>query len=156
MTQFATYSFTNAILTISGPGGAFTIGGPDDGSAEEGFTFAWSNETNVQSHGAAGDVMNSLISTRAGRCTTRLLKTSPVNNLLSVMFNFQRTSSANWGQNVITGVDTVRGDNYTGLGSAFVRFPSNSYARVGNMLDWEFDIAVLIPILGPGFVSFAA
>jgi hypothetical protein len=149
----ATYSFTNFIATITGPGGSFTISGPDTAAAEEGFTVSMSEETNTQSIGADGSVMNSLHASKAGLCGARLQKTSPINLLLANMYNLQRTSSALWGLNVITARDIARGDAYTLSGCAFVRFPANAYGKVGNMIDWEWAVSILDPFLGPGFLT---
>lgn len=152
---FGTYLFTDFIATINGPNGAFTIGGPETAQAEEGVTIGLTEETNTQTIGADGSVMNSMHASKAGTATIRLQKISPVNAQLSQMYNLDRLSSATWAQNVITLTDIVRGDNYTCQGCAFTRYPNNAYAKIGNMIEWEFHISVLDPSLGPGVINVA-
>jgi hypothetical protein len=149
---FSTYAFADVSCTIAGPFGNATIGGPDTATAEEGLTCALGEETNTQLIGADGSVMNSLHSSRAGTVTIRLLKVSPVNQFLMKMYNSDRQSSSVWGQNTITITDVARGDAYTMTGCAFVRFPSNTYAKTGNVLEWEFHVALMNPNLGSGTI----
>lgn len=145
----ATYSFLDTTLSISGPGGDFVIGGPGAGSAEEGFTFE-AAEKNTMTIGAGGGVMHSLHGDRSGKLTVRLLKVSPVNRQLMALFNFQTTSSANHGQNVVTGRDAARGDIVTGQQVAFKKRPTLTFAKEPGTNDWEFDVGVLDELLGSG------
>jgi hypothetical protein len=146
---FATYAFADVSAQISGPGAqAFTISGPDTAAAEEGITITWGEEMNTQSIGADGSVMNSMHSSMAGTCNIRLQKISPVNAMLSHLINVQRLSSALWARNIITIRDVARNDLYTLLGCAWVRFPVNSYAKVGNVLDYELHVPQVDPNLG--------
>lgn len=46
--------------------------------------------------GADGEVMHSLHAGKSGTITVTLLKTSPVNKKLSLMYNAQSQSSATW------------------------------------------------------------
>ena len=92
--------------------------------------------------------MNSLHASRAGTATFRLLKTSPINNALIQIYNFQRVQSNRLGQNTITIEDKSRGDKYTLQGCAFVRMPTNSYAKVGNTIEWEFHVSLCDVLLG--------
>lgn len=150
MTVYATYSFTDFNAAINGPGGSFILGGPDTAMAEEGVTVGWSEENNTQNIGADGSVMNSMHASRAGICTLRFQKTSPINAALSLLWNFQRRSAVFWGKNIITMRDVVRGDNYNLSGCAFVRFPSNTYGKIAGMIEWEFQVAAVDPLLGAG------
>lgn len=148
---FATYSFMDVSASITGPGAdGLLIAGPDVASAEEGITCALSEETNTQTIGADGSVMNSLHASRAGTATFRLMKTSPQNAALMALYNLQRNQSSLWGRNTITIRDVARGDQYTLAGCAYVRFPTNSYAKTGNVLEWEFHVSVMDPNLGSG------
>lgn len=157
---YGTYAFADVYATISGPGGNVSlngyntaiIAGPDTASAEEGITVALGEETNTQTIGADGSVMNSLHSSRAGTATIRLLKISPINKMLLEMYNYQRLSSARWAHNTIEIHDVGRGDHYTLLGCAFVRFPTNSYAKVGGVIEWEFHVSLTNPLMGAGHV----
>jgi hypothetical protein len=159
------YSFMDVYAVIDGPGAmnmrigstgiprnpnGIIIGGPMAASAEEGITLALQEETNTMTVGADGSVMHSLHASRSGTATFRLLKISPYNNALMALYNFQRLQSNRWGRNVITIEDFSRGDKYVLLGAAFVRFPNNSYAKVGNTIEWEFHIAIMDPHLGLG------
>ncbi len=148
-----TYSFQNFFVTISGPGGSFAIGGPDTGSADEGFTVEQADDSNTLTTGADGSGMNSLHATRTGTVAVHLLKTSPINSKLSLMFNFQRQLSFNWGLNIISARDIGTGDHYSMSGVAFKRHANNVWSKVGNVLIWPFDVTVLDPNLGPGFIN---
>ncbi len=148
-----TYSFSNFFVSISGPGGAFAIGGPDTGSAEEGFTVEQADDSNTLTLGADGSAANSLHSSRSGMLTVHLLKTSPINAKLSAMFSFQRQVSFNWGLNVISARDIALGDQYICSGVAFKRHANNNYSKILNILSWPFDVALLDPLLGPGFIN---
>lgn len=143
-----TYSFTDVQATLSGPGGSIGLGN-GSGAAEEGITTEMKEEKNLQSVGADGQIMNTLRASRAGRITVRLLKTSPVNALLSAMYNFQSSTSGLWGNNVLVVSDTVRGDVVTATQVAFTRQPNLTYAKDGNMNEWIFEGAVT-QILGAG------
>jgi hypothetical protein len=146
---FGNYSFMDVTATITGPGAnGVTIAGPQVASAEEGVTIALGEETNTQTIGADGAVMNSLHASRAGTITIRLLKTSPTNKVLQKLYNDQRKQSSLWGRNIITIRDVARNDTYTAYGCAFVRFPSNSYAKVGNTIEWEIHASVVDADLG--------
>jgi hypothetical protein len=59
---------------------------------------------NTMTIGADGEVMHSLHAGKSGTITVTLLKTSPVNKKLSLMYNAQSQSSALWGNNVIVRV----------------------------------------------------
>lgn len=143
------YSFQNFSMTITGPGGAISLGNVA-GDAKEGVTFEAVEDVNKMTIGAGGDAMHSLIVGKGGRATVRLLKTSPTNGLLMAMLNFQRTTSANWGQNVIAGSDTVRGDQYSCQQVAFAKVPSNTYAQEAGMIEWNFDIGKMDQTLSIG------
>jgi len=145
----ATYSFLNFNASLIGPGGAISLGA-GAGIAEEGFDADYVEDANNMKVGSDGTPMHSLIASKAGKVVVRLLKTSPTNALLSAMYNFQRTSSANWGQNILTASDTVRGDVYTCQLVAFTKFPKNVYAKEGNMLEWSFDVGVMDAALAAG------
>jgi hypothetical protein len=153
---WGTYSFQNFSAAITGPGGSFVIAGPETATAEEGMTVTWGEEANTQTIGADGAVMNSLHASKAGTAAVRLQKISPVNALLGQMFVFQRLSSLTWALNIITLRDSVTGDNYTLTGCAFTRFPTNSWAKVGNMLEWELQVAIIDPLLGTGQLALAS
>jgi len=143
------YSFLDVQASITGPGGSFSIGS-DAGAAEEGITTAFAGEKNTMTKGAGGDGMHSLHASNAGKITLRYLKTSPVNAQLSQMYNFQKSSSGNWGQNIIKVSNTVRGDVITGNQCAFTKHPDLTYATEGGTIEWEFDVIQLAELIGAG------
>ncbi|MGY0790960.1 phage protein [Azospirillum argentinense] len=143
-----TYSFLSIQGTIVGPGGAINIGN-SAGVAPEGITVEPSEDKNTMVTGADGAVMHSLRAGNPGRAVVRLLKTSPVNAMLSLMYNFQKASPANWGGNTIAFSDTNRGDVVTLTSAAFRKAPTVVYNIEGQMNEWEFD-GVLTVQLGAG------
>lgn len=144
-----TYSFLDVAAVLSGPGGSFSVGS-DAGVAEEGITIEMVDDKNTMTIGAAGDAMHNLHAGKAGKVTIRLLKTSAVNRQLSQLYALQTSSSALHGQNVLTLQDTARGDFGSCRQGAFKKFPSNTYSKVGPMLEWEFDFGQVDQQLGSG------
>lgn len=147
----STYSFLNVAATITGPGGSFPLGA-GSGDAQEGITVEMIDDKDQMVVGADGSLMHSLRASNTGRITVRLLKTSPQNALLSALYNFQRASSAFWGQNVLVVSDVVRGDVMTGSQMAFTRQPAVVYSQDGNINEWSFQGNV-IEFLGTGVPS---
>lgn len=141
------YSFMNVTASISGPGGSFALGYGSN-NAEEGISVAMTEDKNTMTVGADGSVMHSLHAGRSGSITVRLLKTSPVNKLLNEMYRFQTSSSATHGQNTISVRDPVRGDVVVAQQGAFKKQPDNSFAKVGNILEWSFDCGFIDEKLG--------
>lgn len=143
------YSFLDNTLSITGPAGAFNIGGPDTGAADEGFEIDMAEDADTMVGGADGSAMHSLAASKRAVWTVRLLKTSPVNAMLEKMYTSDRAAgSLNWGRNVLTHRNAVSGDGYTGKEAAFTRFPRNTYARNANILEWRFNSGVTDPTLG--------
>jgi hypothetical protein len=147
-----TYSFLDVHASINGPGGSFAIGA-GAGNAEEGITIEASQDVNAMLIGADGSGMHSLVADKSGKITVRLLKTSPVNQLLEAMLAYQRTSGANWGQNTITIVNTTSGDSVTAQQVAFVRQPNITYAKEGGIMEWPFEAITIDPTLGDGTLT---
>lgn len=144
-----TYSFQDFTMTLTGPGGSIPLG-DGSGDAKEGVTFELVENTNTMTIGADGTPMHSLNASKGGRATVRLLKTSPTNGLLAAMYAFQRTSSANWGQNTVAASDIVRGDQYSCQQVAFQKLPNNTYAMEAGMIEWVFDIGIMDAALATG------
>jgi predicted SPOUT superfamily RNA methylase MTH1 len=135
-----------------GPGGAFNLG-YGSGDAEEGLTVEMIDDKNKMDVGSDGTIMHSLRASNAGRITVRLLKTAPTNALLSALYNFQRFSSGNWGQNVIIVADTARGDLVNSSQMAFVKQSDLTYAQDGNYNTWVFIGSIDNELLGTGTPS---
>ncbi len=145
----ATYSFMSVTASIDGPGGAFSLG-YGAGSAEEGITIARIEDKNTMMIGADGTPMHSLHAGEGGIITIRLLKVSPVNNLLMSMYNYQRSGPAFWGNNVISVQDIFRMDSSALSSVAFKKVPDITYAKDGNTHEWTFDVGRIAGFLGAG------
>ena len=147
MATGATYSFLDVTCSIVGPGAIVTLGN-DSGSAEEGISIEMEADKNTMTVGSDGSYMHNLHAGNAGTVTVRLLKTSPQNTLLMAAYNAQRISSALWGKNVITLVQTNSDDAITCIGCAFVRQPNLEYATDGGTVTWAFHAGKIVGLLG--------
>lgn len=143
----ATYSFIDVQASITGPGGSFALG-YGSGNAEEGITVVMAEDKNVMTTGADGQVMHSLHAGKSGQMTIHLLKTSPVNQQLSILYNVQTASSALHGKNVISLRNTDSGDVITGAFGAFKKMPDLAFAKDGGMNNWVLDVGSINTILG--------
>jgi hypothetical protein len=145
----ATYSFIDVQASITGPGGSFALG-YNSGNAEEGITIEMVEDKNKMDIGADGSVMHSLHAGKGANITFHFLKTAPTNQLLSQLYTSQSLSSALWGKNVITVQNLATGDATSASLCAFKKFPNNTYAKDGNMMDWAFDAGQCDGLLGAG------
>jgi hypothetical protein len=145
----ATYAFANVSATLQGPGASISLG-YGAGVAKEGLTSEMLEDKDLLTIGADGSAMHSLRSSNAARLLVRLLKTSPVNSLLSFAYNFQRASASNWGQNYLVVSDIARGDNCAGRQVAFARQPVVTWAEDANFNEWQFLAGHWIELLGAG------
>lgn len=143
------YSFLNVNATLAGPGGVINLAA-GAAVAEEGITIEASEDKNVMTIGADGQGQHSLIASDAATFTVRLLKTSPINAALMVMYDLQSASSALWGQNVLTVTDSGRGDLTTLQACAFKKKPVLTYAKEGGFMEWTFDVIKANTVLGTG------
>lgn len=144
------YSFLNISCTLIGPP-AFVINlAAGAASAEEGITLEPAEDKNVMTIGADGLGQHSLIASDAGRIIVRLLKTSPVNQLLQIMYDAQSISSALWGLNTFTLSDSGRGDISVLQSCAFKKKAPLTYAKEAGIMEWEFDSISVNTILGAG------
>lgn len=144
------YSFLNVNATISGPGGVGINLAAGAAVSEEGITIEAVEDKNIMTIGADGKGQHSLVASDACLITIRLLKTSPINAALMTMYNLQSASSALWGQNVFTVVDSGRGDYTVAQSAAFKKKPTLTYAKDGGMMEWTFDGIAVNSILGSG------
>jgi hypothetical protein len=145
----ATYSFQDVTATINGVGGSINLAS-GAGAAEEGITVEAVEDKNVMTIGADGSGMHSLVASEASTVTVRLLKTSPINAQLQLMYDLQTASSVTHGKNVITIRDIARGDFIALSGVAFKKRPSLTYAKEGGMNEWAFDAISTQQLLGVG------
>lgn len=144
------YSFLNVNATISGPGAVGLNLAAGAEAAEEGITIEAVEDKNIMTVGADGKGQHSLVASDAVTVTIRLLKTSPINASLMLMYNLQSASSALWGQNVLTVVDSGRNDYTVVQSAAFKKKPTITYAKEGGMMEWTFDGIKANSILGQG------
>lgn len=144
-----TYSFLEVNAAIVGPGGAFSLGS-GAGAAEEGISISPTGDIGGMMIGADGQGQHNLYADKSGRVVVRLLKTSPVNQLLSAMYALQTASAAAYGQNTITINDALRGDVITCQQVAFAKAPDLAYAKDGPPVEWEFNAVRIERTLGAG------
>jgi hypothetical protein len=142
-----TYSFKDVQCAITGPGGVINLGA-GAGPADEGITFESSGDIDTMTIGADGSGMHSLSADKSGRVIVRLLKTSPTNALLSLMYAFQTSSAAQHGQNTIALVDSNRGDAVTCRQVAFAKAPPLAYGKEAGILEWDFNAVQIDRALG--------
>lgn len=143
----ATYSFMDVTASLTGPSGALDLG-YGSANSEEGIVVAMSEAKNTMTTGADGEGMHSLHAGKAGTVTVNLLKTSPLNKKLSIMYNAQQLSSALWGNNVIVVRNTSSGDLVTARGCAFQKQPDFSNGKVAGIVAWVFDCIKIDELLG--------
>lgn len=145
----STYSFLDVTASIVGVGGVFDLAA-GAAIAEEGITIEPVGEKNVMTIGAGGEGMHSLIASEASTVTVRLLKTSPTNAKLQIMYNQQTQSSLTHGKNTITVRDAIRGDIVILQQCAFKKRPPLTYAKEGGIIEWGFDCIRTAQVLGSG------
>jgi hypothetical protein len=143
------YSFLNVNAVLAGPGGILNLAN-GAAVAEEGITIEPVGDKNQMTIGADGKGQHSLIASDAVSVTIRLLKTSPMNAALMIMYDTQSVSSALWGINVLTITDTGRNDYTVVQGVAFKKKPTITYAQDGGMMEWTFDGIQGNTLLGSG------
>jgi hypothetical protein len=143
------YSFVDTQATLVGPGGSISLGA-GAGNAQEGISFEFLDDKDGMLVGADGTVVHSLRASKAARVTVRLLKTSPVNAMLSQMYNTQIQSSALWARNILTISNPVVGDDIPCSNVAFQKHPAITWAQDANFNEWMFNAGQADPILGAG------
>lgn len=132
------YSFLNVVATMIGPGGVLNLAS-GAAVAEEGITIEATTDKNVMTIGADGKGQHSLVADDSVSLTVRLLKTSPLNAALMIMYDLQSASSAAWGQNLFTITDIARGDVTVIQAAAFKKKPTITYAKEAGLMEWTFD-----------------
>lgn len=143
------YSFLNVVATMIGPGAVINLGA-GAAVAEEGITIEASTDKNVMTIGADGKGQHSLIADNSVTLTVRVLKTSPINQLLMVAYDLQSVSSSLWGQNLFSIVDTGRNDLTIIQSAAFKKKPTLTYAKEAGFNEWTFDGISANTVLGAG------
>jgi hypothetical protein len=143
------YSFEDVVATLIGFGGIVSLGA-GAGNAKEGISVSFLEDKDSLLMGADGNGAHSLRASKAARINVRLLKTSPVNAMLSAMYSAQSASSLLWGQNILTISNPATGDDYPCTGVAFQKFADLTWAEDVNINDWPFLAISADPILGVG------
>lgn len=142
------YSFADVNCTMTGPGANVLLS--EDGVADEGIEFQFSGDKSSMMTGASGDGMHSLHAGQPGRVIVRLLKVSPLNAILSRLYNSQTSSASKHGQNTFTLSDAQRGDFFSASQCAFAKHPDGRFAKEGNVQEWIFDAIRISPLFGTG------
>lgn len=142
------YSFADVVCSLTGPGGSVRLSA--GGIADEGITIAMTDDKTSMVTGADGYGMHSLHETKSGRVTIRLLKNSPLNRVLNDLYDYQQTSSANAGRNVLTLSNPVWGDDHQCVAGAFVKRPDNVNAKDGGTMEWPMNFIYIDTKLGDG------
>lgn len=144
----SSYAFNDVVASLSGPTGTIPSLAYGAAPSDEGISFEMTGDKNTMVTGADGSVMHSLHAEKSGRVIIRLQKTSPVNALLSQMYDLQTTSASLHGQNVIVCQQKAAGDLVTARQCAFKKRPNNSYAKEANIIEWEFDAGAIDQVFG--------
>lgn len=145
------YSLEDVVATITGPGGSTGLG-YGAAIAKEGISIEMVESKNTMIIGGDGQGVHSLHPGKAAKVTVRLMKTSPVNAILTAMYNLQISSSLFWGQNLIVVTNPVTGDDYSCRQVAFEKFPGITWSEDPGMNEWAFDAIKADPILGVGIL----
>lgn len=132
-----TYSFQNVTGTLVGSG--VVNFGYGAGNAKEGITIEPNEDINAMYIGADGEGMHSLKSNKSGTVRIRLLRTSPQNAQLQLLYNAQTISPSLHGNNVITIRDKGNNEVCVCRGCAFKRLPTRNLGEEGQMQEWAFD-----------------
>ncbi|UBN53044.1 DUF3277 family protein [Pantoea agglomerans] len=143
----STYSFMDVSASLAGPSGIIDLG-YGSANSEEGITVTMTEAKNTMTTGADGEVMHSLHAGKSGTITVNLLKTSPQNKKLSLMYNAQSLSSSLWGNNVIVLRNKQSGDTVTARAVAFQRQPDWNNPKVAGTVAWVFDAGKIDEVLG--------
>jgi len=143
----STYSFQDITASLSGVTGIVDLG-YGSANGDEGITVTMAEAKNTMTTGADGEVMHSLHAGKSGTLSVNLMKTSPVNKKLSLMYNAQSLSSAAWGNNVIVLRNKASGDLVTARSVAFQKQPDFTNPKVAGLVTWVFDCGKIDELLG--------
>jgi hypothetical protein len=147
MAQKSVYSFLDCNLTLVSIGGGIIDLGAGNGSSQEGITIERSNDKATMTIGADGSGMHNLMGDKSGKITVRLLKTSPTNKKLSIVYNATTLSSAIYGQDVMTFVNTHTGETHTATGGGIAKFPNSNNANEGGVQEWVWNFIEIDSLL---------
>ncbi|WP_312777000.1 DUF3277 family protein [Pseudescherichia sp.] len=143
----ATYSFMDVTASLVGPTGEIDFG-YGSANADEGIVVSMGESKNTMTVGLDGEVMHSLHANKSGTIAVSLLKTSPVNRKLSLMYNAQSLSTTAWGKNVIVIRNKASGETVTARSVAFSKQPDVSNSKDIGVVKWEFNCGKIDQLLG--------
>ena len=135
------------VAAIVGPGGSFGLGA-GAGVSDEGITITMNEDKNTMQIGADGTGQHSLHAGKSATLEVTVLKTSPVNQLLRIMYELQSASSSLWGQNTITVTEIESGDISTCSQVAFKKLTNLVYAKDAGNNKWAFDVIAVDGFMG--------
>lgn len=145
-----TYSFLDVAVSLTGPGAAGLQLGNGAGVDDEGITVEMSEDKDTQVIGADGSVQHNLHAGKGGTIAIRLLKTSPLNQALALLYAAQTNVSSLHGKNVIVVTDIQRGDVISARAVAFARLPSAVYNKDPRFMEWRFNAGIIDMLFGSG------
>lgn len=143
----STYSFLDTQASIVGPGGSINLG-QGAAVADEGISIEPNGDIDTMTIAADGAGMHSLHADKSGSITVRLLKTSQVNQQLSMMYALQTASAPSHGQNTISISNAGLSDVITAQQVAFKKAPGITYAKEGGLVEWTFSAISIDRTLG--------
>jgi len=111
------------------------------------------DEKNTMMIGAGGEGQHNLHAGNGGTITISCLKNSPTNAAMMALYNFQKRTSASWGQNILTLRNIASGDGITAVEGAFKKAPKNVFAKDGPVMEWVMDFVKIEQMLGSGTPS---
>lgn len=138
MAQKSVYSFLDVHATLASVAGIVDLGA-GNGNSSEGITVERANDKATMTIGADGSGMHNLLGDKSGKITVRLLKTSPTNKRLSILYNAETLSSNVYGQGVLTVTNSHTGETHTATGVGLARFPTSNNANEGGIQEWVFN-----------------
>lgn len=145
-----TYSFLDVAASLSGPGAAGLQLGSGAGNDEEGITVEMLEDKATMIIGADGSVQHNLHAGKGGSVVIRLLKTSPVNQALSLLYAAQTAASSLYGQNVIVVTNVQRGDVISARACGFAKLPAAAYSKDPRFMEWRFNAGIVDMLYGSG------
>lgn len=150
----AAYSFLDVVAAIAGPGLIANLGS-GAAVAEEGIEIEAIEDKSIMTVGADGKGQHSLVASDAVSVKVTLLKTSPINFILMAAYDFQTSSSAYHGRNVITVTSTAAGDVSVVQQVAFKKKPQITYKKEAGTIEWLFEGIKGNSVLGVGVPSLS-
>lgn len=152
---FTTYSFLDvqASITVANYG-SFDIGSA--GESDEGIRIRNAGPKNRRTIGADGDGMHTLIASDAADGEISLMKSASGNKMLGDLYNWAKSSSANWGNIALLISNPNTGDQENLVGGAFGKLADNAYATEAGLIVWPIEFIFRKNQFGNGLQGTAA